>query len=153
QPHPISVAESVVRARLRELLLIHGFIVAMATFWRTTILGDDGRMLRSLDASAIAALAGVFALLSGRWHIPLAWLRGLELGLTGMLAIRLAVVEYRLVLILSLRNDPVMAQFIVKNIVLITAILIPSYGLYVPKNWRRAALVVGPLTLLPFATL
>jgi serine/threonine-protein kinase len=31
--------------------------------------------------------------------------------------------------------------------------LILTYGLYVPKSWRRAAVVVGPLALLPFATL
>src|SRR5262249_17160828 len=37
--------------------------------------------------------------------------------------------------------------------VLLTAILILTYGLYVPKSWRRAALVVGPLAMLPFATL
>jgi serine/threonine protein kinase len=41
----------------------------------------------------------------------------------------------------------------VKNIVLVTSVLIVTYGLYVPKTWRRAALVVGPLALLPFATL
>ena len=40
-----------------------------------------------------------------------------------------------------------------KNIVLLTAVLILTYGLYVPKSWRRAAVVVGPLALLPFATL
>ena len=53
----------------------------------------------------------------------------------------------------SLRDDPMMAQLTMKNVVLLTAILILTYGLYVPKSWRRAALVVGPLALLPFATL
>jgi serine/threonine-protein kinase len=46
-----------------------------------------------------------------------------------------------------------MAQLIMKNIVLLTSILILTYGLHVPKTWRRAALVAGPLALLPFATL
>ena len=46
-----------------------------------------------------------------------------------------------------------MAQLTMKNVVLLTSILILTYGLYVPKSWRRAALVVGPLALLPFATL
>ena len=46
-----------------------------------------------------------------------------------------------------------MAQLTLKNGVLFTSILILTYGLYVPKNWRRAALVVGPLALLPFVTL
>jgi serine/threonine-protein kinase len=40
-----------------------------------------------------------------------------------------------------------------KNVVLLTAVLILTYGLYVPKTWNRAALVAGPLALLPFATL
>ena len=46
-----------------------------------------------------------------------------------------------------------MAQMAMKNVVLLTAVLILTYGLYVPKSWRRAAVVVGPLALLPFATL
>src|SRR5262249_41279547 len=49
--------------------------------------------------------------------------------------------------------DRVMAQLTMKNVVLLIAILILTYGLYVPKSWRRAALMVGPLALLPFATL
>ena len=71
----------------------------------------------------------------------------------GMLASRVAFVQYRLMLVYSLRDDPMMAQLTMKNVVLITSILILTYGLYVPKSWRRAALVVGPLALLPFATL
>jgi serine/threonine-protein kinase len=38
-----------------------------------------------------------------------------------------------------------------KNFVLLTAVLLLTYGLYVPKGWRRAVLVAGPLALLPFA--
>jgi serine/threonine-protein kinase len=37
--------------------------------------------------------------------------------------------------------------------VLLNSILILTYGLYVPKSWRRTALVVGPLAVLPFATI
>jgi hypothetical protein len=45
-----------------------------------------------------------------------------------------------------------MAQLILKNIVLLTSRLILTYRLHVPKTWHRAALVAGPLALLPFAT-
>src|SRR5205085_633435 len=102
-----------------------------------------------LDAAVIASLATVIALLSGRRPLPLARLKALELGVIAMVAARVAIVEYRLVLIFSLRDDPMMAQLTVKNIVLITSVLIITYGLYVPKTWRRAALVAGPLALLP----
>ena len=71
----------------------------------------------------------------------------------GLLASRGRLRRSTGMLVYSLRDDPMMAQLTMKNIVLITAILILTYGLYVPKSWRRAALVVGPLALLPFATL
>ena len=98
-------------------------------------------------------LVGIIALLWSRWPVPLAWLKALELGMIGMLAGRIAFVQYRLMLVYSLRDDPMLAQLTMKNVVLLTSILILTYGLYVPKSWRRAALVVGPLALLPFATL
>ena len=91
---------------------------------------------------------GIIALLWSRWPISLAWLKALELGMIGMLASRLTFVQYRLMLEFSLRDDRMMAQLTMKNVVLLTSILILTYGLYVPKSWRRAALVVGPLALL-----
>ena len=151
--HPVSDNESVVRARLRELPMIHILTLVMANFWRCTVLGDFDRVPRFLDWSAIALLGALVGLLWSRWRISLTWLQALELGMIGFLAMRLAVVEYRLVLRFSVCHDPTMAQFTLKNVVLLTAMLIPSFGIYVPKNWRHAALVVGPLALLPFATL
>ena len=41
---------------------------------------------------------GLIALLWSRWPIPLAWLKALELGMIGLLAGRLAFVQYRLML-------------------------------------------------------
>ena len=54
-------------------------------------------------------------------------------------------VQYRLMLMYSLHNDRMMAQLTLKNGVLFTSILVLTYGLDVPKSWRRAAMVVGPL--------
>ena len=150
---PTSEAESLVRSRLCELPVIHILTLAMAHAWRRSILGHDDRLLRDLDASVVAFLGVCLVLLWSRWRASLVRLRGIELAMVGVLAARLAVVEYRLVLSFSLRDDPMMALFVIKNIVLLTAIIIPSYGLYVPKPWHRAAIVVGPLALLPFATL
>ena len=73
--------------------------------------------------------------------------------MVGLLAGRIAFVQYRLMLRFSLRGDMMTAQMMLKNVVLLTAVLILTYGLYVPKSWRRAAMVAGPLALLPFATL
>ncbi|AGA31502.1 serine/threonine-protein kinase [Singulisphaera acidiphila] len=153
-PPPVSEPRSVVRARLRELPIIYILILGMATVWRSIVIaGDDDLTIYYLDVIVIVALGGIIALLWSRWPLSLACLKTLELGMIGMLAGRLAIVQYRLMLVFSLRNDRMMAQLTMKNIVLLTSILILTYGLYVPKSWRRTSVVVGPLALLPFTIL
>jgi serine/threonine-protein kinase len=149
----VSEPPAVVRARLRELPMIYILMLGIAMFWRRTVLGNEDLTLYRVDVVIIMALVGLIALLWSRWPIPLGWLKALELGMLALLACRLTFVQYRLMLLYSLREDPMMAQLTMKNVVLLTSILILTYGLYVPKSWRRAALVVGPLALLPFATL
>jgi serine/threonine-protein kinase len=164
----ISEPPEVVRARLRELPMVYILILAGSNLWQRAVLGEyvptlsrlDATVvgeyvptLSRLDATVVLALAGLIALLWSRRPIPLVWLKSLELGMIGLLAGRIAFVGYRLILEFSLRGDKMMAQLVLKNVVLLTAVLILTYGLYVPKSWRRAAIVVGPLALLPFATL
>jgi serine/threonine-protein kinase len=149
----VSEPPAVVRSRLRELPVIYVLMLGIALFWRLAVLASQDLILYQIDVAIIMAFLGIIALLSTRWPISLAWLKGLELGIVGAIAGRLVFLQYRLMLIYSLRDDRMMAQLTMKNVVLITSIVILTYGLYVPKSWRRAALVAVPLALLPFATL
>jgi eukaryotic-like serine/threonine-protein kinase len=151
--HTISEPPDIVRVRLRELPIVYILLVAASALWRRAVLGEEDPTLYRVDGMIILALAGMIALLWSRWPVPLAGLKALELGMIGMLAGRVAFVQYRMMLEFSLRGEKLSAQLSLKNVVLLTAILILTYGLYVPKSWRRAAVVVGPLALLPFATL
>jgi serine/threonine-protein kinase len=149
----ISEPRPVVRARLRELPMVFILILGASTFWRRAVLGNENPTLYLVDALVVLALVGLIALLWSRLPIPLNWLKALELGMIGMLASRVAFVSYRMLRAFSLRGDVMLAQLSVKNVVLLTAVLILTYGLYVPKSWRRAAVVVVPLAFLPFGTL
>ena len=149
--HSISEPRSVVRARLRELPMIYIIMLAVAIFWRRAFLGSEDLTLYQIDVAIILALVGIIALLFSRLPISLAWLKALELGIIGILASRVAITQYRLMLMYSLRGDKMMAQLTMKNVVILISILILTYGLYVPKSWRRTAWVAGPLALLPFA--
>jgi serine/threonine-protein kinase len=151
--HSVCEPPELVRSRLRELPIIYIVMLLIAIFWRGAVLAHGDLALYQFDVAIIAALVGVLAVLWSGLAIPLNWLKALELGMIGAMATRLAFFQYRLMLIYSLRDDRMMAQLTMKNIVLLTAILILTYGLYVPKSWRRAALVAVPLALLPFATL
>jgi eukaryotic-like serine/threonine-protein kinase len=149
----VSEPPAVVRARLRELPIVYIVMLGIAMFSRRVVFNSNDFTLYRFDVAIIIALSGLIALLWSRWPISLSWLKALELLMLGVLACRLSFVQYRLILVYSLRDDPMMAQLTMKNVVLLTSILILTYGLYVPKSWRRTALVVGPLALLPFATL
>jgi serine/threonine-protein kinase len=149
----ISEPVDVVRLRLRELPMVYVLILGIAVFWKRAVLSSQDVALYQVDFALITSLLGIIALLFSRWPVSLAWLKILELGMVAAMATRLTFVQYRLMLIYSQRDDRMMAQLTMKNVVLLTSILILTYGLYVPKSWRRAALVVGPLAVLPFATL
>jgi serine/threonine-protein kinase len=142
-----------VRARLRVLPMIHIFILAGVFILKRAILGLGDPAYDRVYATVILALLGLVALLWSRWPIPLAGLKALELGMVGLLAGLFAWLQYRVMLDSSIGGDLMRAQLVRKNIVLLTAVLILTYGLYVPKSWRRAAVVAVPLALLPFATL
>jgi serine/threonine-protein kinase len=142
-----------VRARLRELPIIYILTLCMLIFWRRAVLGNEYDFLARIDAIVITTLVSIIALLWSRRPVPLWWLKAMELGMIAMLAGRIAFVQYQVMLVYSLRGDRMMAQLTMKNVVVLTSVLILTYGLYVPKSWRRAAVVVGPLAVLPFAVL
>jgi serine/threonine-protein kinase len=144
---------ALVRSRLRELPMIYVLMLVIAIVWKRAVLASEDLTFYQVDVAIIVAFLGIIAVLWSRRPIPLVWLKGLELGIIAVMASRLAFVQYRLMFIYSLRDDRMMAQLTMKNVVLLSSILILTYGLYVPKSWRRAALVAGPIALLPFATL
>jgi eukaryotic-like serine/threonine-protein kinase len=152
-PHPLSEAQSVVRARLRELPFIYILIVAMTFVYRGIIHNYADLLIPALNAVLILVLGVIAALLWSRRALSMAQLRGIELGMIAMLAGKYAFTQYRGMLRFSASGDPMSAWLNMKNIVLITSILILIYGIYVPKSWRRVAIVTGMLAILPFATL
>jgi eukaryotic-like serine/threonine-protein kinase len=151
--HSVSEPVGVVRSRLAELPVIYVLLLLATVLWRRAVLASDDSTLYRVDLTIVIAFMGIIALLRSRLPFSLAWLKALELAMIAVMAARLTFFQYRLMFIYSLRDDRMMAHQTFKNIVILTSILMLTYGLYVPKSWRRAALGVAPLALLPFATL
>ncbi len=155
-PHPLNAmveSRSLLRSRLRELVLIYLLIFGLAAFWRHVVVRRYDYTISTLHAVSLATLIGIAVLLSSRVALSVARLRALELAMIGMLAVRVYFAQYWSMLSYSLRNDPMAAQRGMQNHVLLTSILILTCGIYVPKTWRRAVLLAGPLALAPFLTL
>ncbi len=151
--HPTAGAHSLAQQRLRDLTIIYLLIAGLMVFWKFFVVRDPDLWQAVPYAIVIAALGGIVTVLSRRRPLSTSLLKVLELGMIAMVAIVFAFAQYQAMLDFSTRADTVRAQLVMKNRVLVTAVLILSYGIYAPKNWRRATLVVGPLAVLPFATL
>ena len=113
-----------VRARLCELPIVYILILAASTLWSRGVLGREDATIARVDGTIILALMGLIALLRSRCAIPLTWLQALELGAVGLVAGRVAFVEYRLMLRFSQRGDMMTAPMVLKSAVLLTAVLI-----------------------------
>ena len=143
----------VMRNRLRALALLYLAIFAILPAWRLAVRRETDVTTTAANALAVAVLAAIVALLSARRLHTAARLRAVEFGMAGLIAGVLAVIYYRAMLRYSLRGDATAVQLVMKNFVLYAAVLIVTFGTATPKSRLRAALVVGPLALLPFATL
>lgn len=152
-PYPALEAQPLAQQRLREMTIIYLLIALMMIFWKYVVVRDPEPLQAAPYLAVIVLLGGIAARLSGPKPISSSMLKAMELGIIGIVALAFAVGQYYTMLDFTLRGQPMRAQLVMKNRVLITAVLILSYGIYVPLSWHHAAMVVGPLALLPFATL
>ena len=144
---------TVVRTRLREMAVIYGLIFGMFVILRPFLLGLPTATISTPFWGAIALLAGLVLYLSSPQPVSLTRLRFLELAMVIAVASFIAYYQTSLFVERSLGRDPVRAQSVMKNFVLLTSILILTYGIYVPKGWRRAASVSAVLAVIPLASI
>ena len=152
-PSPTAEIIPLVRTRLRALALLYLAIFAVLPGWRLAVRRETDDPTSAVNVLAVVALGGAVALLSPRRSHTTAWLRALELGMSGLIAGVVSAIYYRAMLRYSLRGDVTSVQLVMKNFVLYAAILILTFGMATPKGRLHAALIVGPLALMPFATL
>lgn len=142
-----------VRARLREIPIVYACIFGMMLSFRPYMLAYSVSAIWISNTVVIAILIGIAVVLSSKLPFSLLQLRIMELMMMAMLAGMIAFYEYRMLLLLSLAKDPIGAHMTMKNVVLLSSLLILTFGIYVPKSWRQTAAVVIPLAVLPLTTM
>jgi eukaryotic-like serine/threonine-protein kinase len=151
--HPSAGSQSLGQQKLRGLTIIYLLIGGLMLFWKFVVVRDPDPTQAIPYAIVVAALAAIALVLSRRRVLSPTLLKFLELGIIVTVAVAFAFAQYQAMFDFSLRADYARAQLVMKNRVIVTAVLILTYGIYAPKNWIRATLVVGPVAILPFATL
>ena len=128
-------ARSVIQSRLRELPLIYVLIFGVMLFLRPVVLGASTTPVVVAFTVVASALIGLSIVLSFS-RLSVEWLRLIELGITAAVASLLIFYEFRTLIGRTLEQDRMFVQLIMKNIVLLTSLLMLTDGIYVPKSWR-----------------
>jgi serine/threonine-protein kinase len=152
-PEGTSEFQTLCRSRLRTVALMHLLILVLLPLWRITALRSSDPILAIAIIIAVTSLAAIVSLLSSRRSLSLGQLRLVAFSMVCLLAGLLALDEYRVLLKVALHGQPRDGQLVMQNVVLATSILVLSFGLYLPHSGRRAAVLAGPIALVPFVTL
>jgi serine/threonine-protein kinase len=141
-----------VQSRLSGLPLIYFLIFGTMLLLRPVLLGSVPRSILLSFGVVATGFAGIAILLTTR-SVPLVWLRRIELGMTLGLVVVLIVYECRAIIGPQLEVERIKAEKMMKNEILLVSLLMIIDAIYVPKGWRRAAVMSSVLAMLPSITL
>ncbi|MES2792259.1 MAG: serine/threonine-protein kinase [Planctomycetota bacterium] len=137
---------ALLRQRLQASALV--LFVAVSAFWVRSLFVVDSP-IRGLQL-LVAITLGISTWQLSRWHrVSLRELRLAEVGLFWATAVGLVVYQFSLLHVKVHEGDEVGAVAGMKSCVVYFFGVIILYGTFIPNTWRRAALVVGPMALLP----
>jgi len=138
------------RLRAASLMLAFGFGIFLL---RDLYFPRDLQNLIYLHGLVFLLLVVNVLALSGRWTPSMRQLRLLELATFGCVA-AFFVASQSLGLQARVRQDLLTGadvRVIFKVSIIGTLILMFTYGIFIPNNWRRASLVIVPMALAPLA--
>lgn len=139
---------ALLRIRLRALVLV--FLVVWGVFFLRNLLLLEETPLAPLALGVLSALTVLTIILYSPLKISLAVLRSLEVATIVLIAADLTLITRASVLEMVEigRLELLDAQLHKATIGYVFTMLL--YGIFIPNTWRRAALVLTPVVLLPW---
>ena len=140
------------RQTLRKRLLA-GTIVVLFGFGIYLVRSYfDDRPLQGLHTLVVISLGAVIAVLVSSAELTTRHLRWLELATFGIPVLFFVPYHYLCVMQQFEAQDAVGIVSIYQNVVTYWFALLVIYGLFIPNNWKRAAVAVIPMVVFPVLT-
>ncbi|HLJ10062.1 MAG TPA: serine/threonine-protein kinase [Planctomycetaceae bacterium] len=141
--------QALLRIRLRAAAIV--LLVAVAAFFVRGFFVEDSPA-RWAQVIVVLAMAAVVSVLTWK-ALTLSQLRWIEAATFALIAIYLGIYERELVLLKADVGNPAFELAAVKSCVLYFFAVILLYGAFIPNTWQRAARVLIPTALVPFAVI
>ena len=146
-PHFADETAVFLRRRLKLVCLVFAALVGLAVL--RNVLVQEWTVEVGLQAVALLALLASYGVLASPLDVSRFQLRVVELSLFGGLFLAVAIAEWS-----ELRRSAGSQEFdavVVIRFFASFSLLILTYGMLMPNTWRRAAAVLLPVALVPFA--
>ena len=140
------------RETLRERLLAATLVILFGFSIYLVRSYFDNRPLQGFHTFVVFALMAAAGVLTSRRELSTKDLRLIELAIFGFPVLFFTPYQYQCMLQMMRDNDPVGIVAIYKNVTAYWMVLLVIYGLYVPNRWKRTAIVVTPMVVLPVMT-
>lgn len=139
---------TILRTRLyaATLVILFGFVIYLVRSY------FDDRPMQGFHTFVVFALTAMAGLLASRRELSTKELRLAELAIFGLPVIFFTPYQYYCMIQQMEASDPVGIVGIYKSVSSYWFALLVIYGLYVPNRWKRAAVAVTPMVILPVAT-
>jgi len=134
------------RLRAAALVLVVGFALF---FLRSLLLHRFESVTVFFNGLMLGLLILSFAALSSRWRPTLAQLRAFEVNLFALILAFFTTAQYALMLRSVRADDPLHLLSVEKGNLLGMLAMMFTYAIFIPNNWRRAALMIVPMALAP----
>jgi serine/threonine protein kinase len=141
-------ARDLLCARLNAATRMLGLIVALSLA-RGVLLPDRDTGMLLVHAWVFIALAIVHTWLANERGLTMPQLRALELALFGLVVALLATGQYRSMLHRYRQGDAALVLGALNSGSFGPVVVMMTYGLFIPNDWRRAALVIAPMAVMP----
>jgi serine/threonine-protein kinase len=139
--------KALLRVRLRALTLV--FLVIWGVFVFRNLLFLDRDVGNPLGLVVLSTLAILTAILYSPVKIPLRVLRLLEVAIIVLVVSDILLVMRFRILDLVEINQLASVEIRLQGATLAYVFVILLYGVFIPNTWKRAALVVTPVVVLP----
>ncbi len=139
-------------------LLLRGRLKAAAIDLTLVLgIGYVGNMLAgnsqwiTLRTIIFVLVIACYLVLRRKWTIRIRWLRAMELVLFGGVAIQMALMMYSRTAFFAGKQDPTSLVSVQQFFFTAFCLHVLTYGIFMPNTWKRGALVMTTMALVPYA--
>lgn len=137
---------------LRNRLIAATFVLAGMSIVVTLValIFGDIVLVRLAVRAVTVALLGVFSWILIKWYqLPRHWLRTIEVLIVAVPLIELSLIQWFESTKLLIDGETDQIEELRAIVFTVVSIYIAIYGIFIPSNWRRTAIVTGSIAILP----